>query len=93
MLKMFGRTTTGYERSQQPTAWLIHPLSVKRQLWEGLISVLILWSGVEVPFSVAFLLGARDDSGAAYAVEWLVDSILMADVVATFFVGYRSRSS
>ena len=95
MQKLFGRqrvvSDEGLERrgcSRQQL--VINPLSQGRMFWDVLLSVVILYSAVEIPFSTAFLW---EPPVGMVVIDWLIDLLLWTDVVVCLFTGYvRARA-
>ena len=96
MAQLFGRRNSGFVPERQSltlSAWqrchrcslpVIDPLSHRRMVWELAVSALIVWSAIEIPFSVAFL----DTTPVLDVVDGVIDSVMVVDVFSTFFVGY-----
>ena len=79
------RSLAASQRRQR--SWVppvIDPLSRGRMLYEGFISVFIVWGAIEIPFSVTFL----NPSDVLTALDATIDSIMCIDVIVTFFTGY-----
>jgi len=53
--------------------------------WDMIISLAILYSAVEIPFTTAFL---RVPPTSMQVLDVLIDAVLLTDVVVCFFTGY-----
>ncbi|KAL1493497.1 hypothetical protein AB1Y20_017202 [Prymnesium parvum] len=91
MRQLFGKRNPEFDLMEQTSGSasrfcppIMDPLSRGRMLWEAFISVFIVWGAIEIPFSVTFL----EPGPVLTALDIGIDSIMLIDVVATFFTGY-----
>ena len=64
------------------TFGLILPSNKKKQLWDILIMMLLLYTAIFVPIKVAFF---EETSDSLFAFELIVDLLFIIDIIVTFF--------
>ena len=95
MLKLFGQqrldaySSSSASRRRSRTL-VINPLSRARMFWDLCISICILYSAIEIPFTTAFL---PQPPLVMRVVDIFIDSVLLSDVIVCFFTGYVSARS
>lgn len=69
--------------------WYFNPDSTGKAVWDIFISILIIYSTIEVPFRIAF---AIDATGFGYAFDWFVDVMFFLDMIVTFRTGLHDKN-
>lgn len=64
--------------------WTIAPDRPERQAWDVFMLLLVVYSSVQGPFSIAF----KTTTSGMSAVEWLIDLCFYADIGLSFFTGF-----
>ena len=90
MLKLFGQQRLDAYNSSSASrrrsrTFVINPLSRYRMFWDLCISLCILYSAIEIPFTTAFL---PQPPLLMRVLDILIDSVLLSDVIVCFFTGY-----
>ena len=90
MLKLFGQQRLDTYNSSSASrrrsrTFVINPLSRYRMFWDLCISLCILYSAIEIPFTTAFL---PQPPLLMRVLDILIDSVLLSDVIVCFFTGY-----
>lgn len=75
--------STELQNLEKHSSWSIAPDRTERVAWDVFILVLVIYSSIQGPFTIAFLPFASMDLG-----DWFVDLCFYADIVLNFFTGY-----
>lgn len=68
----------------------VHPHGHVKLVWDGVLSVLILYYALIIPYRIAFLDAAH---GPWRAVDWAVDAFFFADICLNFVTGVPSLAA
>lgn len=71
---------------RQKVKWMIFPKDSKKLYWDILIMLLLVYTGLFVPYSVCFIENTPD---GLFAWSLVVDFLFMTDLVLTFFTAYE----
>ena len=99
MAKLFGRRMADDETRRRGSSgeprssffgirWheiTLHPLQRERMWWDALMTLLIIWSAIEIPFMIAFV---EQQITAILVMDWIVDVVFMIDLGVCFLTGY-----
>ena len=66
---------------------VLSPSDTFRLAWDGLTSIFVLYTALEVPFRIAFLFSV-DTSVGALVVEYIIVSIFFIDIAVNFCSAY-----
>lgn len=69
--------------------WFFNPDSTGKAIWDIFISLLIIYSTIEIPLRIAYNLEAE---GFEYAFDWFVDVMFFLDMVVTFRTGLHDKN-
>ena len=70
-------------------AFVIHPYSSFRRIWELVLLAIILYNSVAIPFRIGF--EDKRERWQYYLFDYLGDVILIADVVGNFYLAYLNK--
>ena len=69
---------------------VLHPVGPFRCIWDSIIMIVLLWTCIEIPYSLAF--GITVQLGHPMGnISFTVDILLLIDVVLNFFTAYFDR--
>jgi len=87
--QLFRKNTQRKRARRKP--YLIYPNNKRKLLWDFWISIILLYSCMEIPYNEVFHDDFKEDSLLVMILGGLVDLFFLIDIIVNFFSAYRDE--